>query len=95
MSKVIIDVKSYAVKNNLKMVDLGKDFGVSTVTLSNWRNEAPDVVKGVFFAMQQQPEIDLLKILKGWQKPPQVLAFIRDFMIQNKCTFSELVSLEN
>jgi hypothetical protein len=94
MSKVIIDVKSYAVKNNLKMVDLSKEHGVSTVTLSNWRNEAPDVVKGIYFAMEQQPEIDLLKVLNGWQKPPYVLAFIRDFMIQNKCSFTELVSLE-
>jgi hypothetical protein len=77
------------------MVDLSKEHGVSTVTLSNWRNEAPDVVKGIYFAMEQQPEIDLLKVLSGWQKPPYVLAFIRDFMIQNECSFTELVSLED
>lgn len=93
-TSVIIDIKSFAVNNNLKMVSLGKEFRVSTVTLTNWRIEAPDVVKGIYFAVKQQPEIDLLKVLKGWQKPPQVVAFIRDFMIAYDCSF-DLIVKEN
>lgn len=89
--KIIIDIKSYAVKKNIKMGDICSENGVSAVSLMNWRSEAPDVVKGIYLALSKQPETNVLKIFKGWQDPPFVLAFIRDFMIKHGCKFTDIV----
>ncbi len=89
--KVIIDIKSFAVKNNIKLGDICDEFGVSRVSLFNWRNQAPEMIKGILYASKQVPKMDVLTVLKGWQNPPHALAFISDFMIKYKCKFTDIV----
>lgn len=92
MSKIIIDLRTYASENELQMTEVTNDFNIHIQTLYRWQKEAPDVIKGIFKAMQEQPDTDILKILKGWQNPPFAVAFIRAFMLKHNCNFNEIVT---
>lgn len=88
MTKIIIDIKS---ANENTISETCEKYGVSRMTLNKWSKKAPDVVVGVFKAIEENPKSNVLKILKGWQKAPFVICFIRDFMIENNCKFTDIV----
>lgn len=89
--KVVIDIRMFCLDKGIKIKTVCEDNGVSGVSLLNWRNEAPDVVKVIYLAMQESKGVDILNILKGWQKPPHVLTFIRDFMVKYDAKFEEII----
>lgn len=89
--KVVIDIRKVCVDKSIKNKDVTEEFGVSGVSLLNWRNEAPDVVKGIKYSLNQNPGIDVLKVLKNWPKKPHVLQFVFDFMEKHNCKFTDIV----
>lgn len=68
-----------------------KKYGISRPNADYWKNKAPDVVKVLYLIKKETPEADILKALQQWQKPPFVLAFLRDFMTEYDVEFLELV----
>ena len=89
--KVVIDIRKFCKENGIKEKDVCKEIPISRHTLYAWTIEAPEVVTGIFKAIKEVPEADALKILNGWQNPPFVLAFIRDFMIKHNAKFHQII----
>lgn len=98
MKKVVIDLKpvlnDHGLKdgsNPLKLTDVSKKYGISRQTFENWRKQAPDVVETLFYILKDNPKTDVFKALKGWQKPPYVLAFLKMFLEDYECGFLDVV----
>lgn len=89
--KVVIDIRKFCKENKIKEKDVCKEIPISRHTLYAWTIEAPKSVIGVFKASKEVKDVDVLKILKGWQEPTFALAFIREFMIKYNCKFEQII----
>lgn len=91
LKKVVIDIRPFLTANKIKEKTVCEEIGISRITLFTWRNEAPELAKLIYKVIEQNPKVDFLKAMKGWEEPPIVLAFIRDFMEKYKCKLHDIV----
>jgi hypothetical protein len=77
------------------IVKIASDFGTTRQTLINWQTKAPAVVDTLLAVKKSNPEVNILKALNEWQKAPEVLRFIREFMVRYSCEFEEIVKEKN
>ena len=95
---VVIELRPFLIEHakkqkskQQKITDVAEHFGFSRQTFSNWEKIAPDVVHTLFYILKDNPDADVFKALKNWQKPPAVLAFLRDFLAHYQCEFLDIV----
>jgi hypothetical protein len=92
--KVVIALNDY-LKSNPKIEEtkyaIALKYGLNHTTIRHWNEKAPDVVDVLFRIVAENPKTNIAKALNEWKKPPQVLAFLRDFMRDYKAEFLDLV----
>lgn len=89
--QIVLDFRKIRKIHNRTKDDIMQEFNVHKNNFWRWEIKAPDLVISLFKAKEQVNDVDVLKILKGWQNPASVLVFIRDFCIKYDCKFEDVV----
>ena len=96
--KVVINIKDFLNEKSKKesmpkvpVTKVAENFGLTRVTLQNWERKAPESVEALFRIVKENKEADIEKALIKWQKPSAVLMFLRDFIKEYNCKFTDIV----